>query len=44
VTVAARLDAQEAEIRLPGRYAVSPSVLDKIRVVKGVVSAEENAA
>jgi DNA polymerase-3 subunit alpha len=33
-----------ADIALPGKYAISPVVLDKIRVLKGVLSAEEIAA
>jgi len=44
VTLSAELGAERADIRLPGKYTVSPSLLDKIRVVKGVVSAEEIAA
>ena len=44
VTLSAQLGAERAEIQLPGKYAVSPTLLDKIRVLKGVVSAEEIAA
>ena len=32
---------QTAEIELPGKYALSPAILDKILVVNGVVAAEE---
>lgn len=45
VTLSANLEGQgQADIQLPGKYAVSLGVLDKIRVLKGVVSAEEIAA
>ena len=44
VTLSAQLEAEQAEIALPGKYLVSPAILDKIRVVEGVVSAEEMAA
>ena len=42
VTLSAEIGAERADIELPGKYAVSPIILDKIRVVKGVVSAEED--
>ena len=44
VRLRAQLGEQMADIELPGKYSVSPSLLDKIRVVNGVVSAEEIAA
>jgi DNA polymerase III subunit alpha len=45
VMLAAQLnEAGAVEIALPGKYTISPTILDKIRVVKGVVSAEEIAA
>ena len=44
VTLSAQLGAERADIELPGKYAVSPILLDKIRVLSGVVSAEEIAA
>jgi len=44
VTLSAQLGAERADIQLPGKYTVSPSILDKIRVLKGVLSAEEVAA
>lgn len=44
VTLSALLDGQRADIQLPGQYTVSPSILDKIRVLTGVESAEEVAA
>jgi DNA polymerase-3 subunit alpha len=44
ITLSAQLDRQQAEVQLPGKYTVSPDILDKIRVLKGVVSAEEIAA
>ncbi len=44
ITLTACIEDKQADIELPGRYAVPPSVLDKIRVLKGVVSAEEVAA
>ncbi len=44
VTLSAKIEQKQAEIQLPGKYSVSPTILDKIRVVKGVVSAEEIAS
>jgi hypothetical protein len=44
VTLSAQLGQSAAEIQLPGKYVLSPVILDKIRVVKGVLSAEEIAA
>jgi len=44
VTLSAQLGQERADIQLPGKYTVSPNILEKIRVVKGVVSAEEIAA
>ncbi len=44
VKLMAQIDATLTEIELPGKYALSPSTLDKIRVIKGVVAAEEIAA
>lgn len=44
VLLSARVDQKNANIELPGKYSVSPSILDKIRVVKGVESAEEVVA
>ncbi len=44
VTLSAQIEQQHAEIQLPGKYSVSPTILDKIRVLKGVLSAEEVAA
>lgn len=40
VTLSAQLGRESADIQLPGKYDVSPAIIDKIRVVKGVVSAE----
>jgi len=34
----------ETTIELPGKYQHSPEILDRLRAVKGIVSAEENAA
>ena len=43
--LSARLEGTErADIELPGKYTLSPGILDKIRVVKGVVSASEEMA
>ena len=44
ITLAALLGNERAEIQLPDKYTLSPTVLDRIRVVKGVVSAEEIVA
>lgn len=44
VHLAAKIGAQEALIELPGKYQISPAILDKLRAVKGIVSAEEVAA
>lgn len=44
VTLSAQLGRERADISLPGKYTLSPNILDKIRVVKGVLSAEEVAA
>ena len=44
ITLSAQLGNERAEIQLPDKYTLSPIVLDKIRVIKGVVSAEEIAA
>jgi|CXWL01.1.fsa_nt_gi DNA polymerase-3 subunit alpha len=44
VRLLAQVDATMTEIELPGKYALSPATLDKIRVIKGVVTAEEVAA
>lgn len=44
VRLLAQVDATMTEIELPGKYALSPATLDKIRVIKGVVTAEEIAA
>ncbi len=44
VKLLAQIDTTMTEIELPGKYALSPSTLDKIRVIKGVVAAEEIAA
>ncbi|MDE3059750.1 MAG: DNA polymerase III subunit alpha [Pseudomonadota bacterium] len=42
VRLAAPLEnAWTADVQLPGKYAVSPAILDRIRVIKGVVAAEE---
>lgn len=44
VLLQAQMGGELAEIQLPGKYAVSPTLLDKIRVLNGVVAAEEVAA
>ncbi len=44
VRLLAQVDTTMTEIELPGKYALSPATLDKIRVIKGVVTAEEVAA
>lgn len=44
ITLSAQLPQGTADIQLPGRYEVSSAILDKIRVVKGVLSADEIAA
>jgi DNA polymerase-3 subunit alpha len=44
VLLSARLQNERADIELPGKYTVSPVLLDKIRVLKGVISADEEAA
>ncbi|MFO0388403.1 MAG: DNA polymerase III subunit alpha [Alphaproteobacteria bacterium] len=44
VTFSAQVENRVAEIKLPEKYDVSPLILDKIRVLKGVLSAEEVAA
>jgi DNA polymerase-3 subunit alpha len=42
VTVISRLDARtEVGIGLPGRYAVSPAVLQAVQSIPGVVAVEE---
>ncbi len=41
VTLNAELGTERAVLQLPDKYTLSPTILDKIRVVKGVVSAEE---
>jgi DNA polymerase-3 subunit alpha len=42
VTVVSRLDAvTEVDIGLPGRYAVSPAVLQEVQEIPGVVAVEE---
>ena len=41
VLLSAQIEKKQADIQLPGKYSVSPTILDKIRVVKGVISAEE---
>ena len=44
ITLCAHLGDERAELQLPDKYTLSPTVLDKIRVIKGVVSAEEIVA
>jgi len=44
VLLCAQIEQKQADIQLPGKYSVSPAILDKIRVLKGVASAEEIAA
>ncbi|MEQ1789053.1 MAG: DNA polymerase III subunit alpha [Rickettsiales bacterium] len=44
VRLFAQLENIMVEIELSGKYALSPATLDKIRVIKGVVTAEEIAA
>jgi len=44
ITLSAQLGGERAELQLPDKYTLSPTVLEKIRVVKGVVSAEEIVA
>lgn len=44
VLLSAMIEHKQAEIQLPGKYSVSPTILDKIRVLKGVVSADEVVA
>lgn len=44
VVVSAQLESLRTEIELPGKYALTPALLDKLRVIKGVVLAEEIAA
>lgn len=44
VTLRAELGQEQADIQLPGKYTLSPTVLDKLRVLKGVVAVEEMAA
>ncbi len=44
ITLSALLGNEYADIQLPGKYDVPQTVLDKIRVVNGVLSAEEIAA
>ncbi len=44
VLLRAKIAEHEAVIELPGKYPISPTDLDKIRAVKGIVSIEEFAA
>lgn len=44
VTLSAKFEQGQADIALPGKYLLSPIILDRIRVVNGVLSAEEIAA
>ncbi|MBY0408271.1 MAG: hypothetical protein K2Q01_11315, partial [Rickettsiales bacterium] len=44
VVLCAEVEQQRADIQLPGKYSISPTILDKIRVLKGVVAAEEIAS
>ncbi|MGE0755168.1 MAG: DNA polymerase III subunit alpha [Alphaproteobacteria bacterium] len=44
VRLTARADGKDADIDLPGKYTVSPGLLDKIRSVQGVDEASEVAA
>ncbi len=41
VRLLAKIEEKIAEIELSGKYAISPATLDKIRTVKGVVTAKE---
>lgn len=43
VKLLAQIEQKTAEIELAGKYIVSPATLDKIRTIKGVVSAREAA-
>ena len=44
VQLALKAGATETTIELPGKYQHSPEILDRLRSVKGIVSAEEFAA
>jgi DNA polymerase-3 subunit alpha len=44
VCVRAQINAVNADIELPGKYMLTPALLDRLRVIKGVVLAEEIAA
>jgi DNA polymerase-3 subunit alpha len=44
IMLTATLEQGQADIELPGKYLVSPTIIEKIRIVSGVVSAEELAA
>ena len=39
--LAAPVGGKQARIVLPGRYAVTPATIDRIRVMRGVVQVEE---
>ncbi len=44
ITLTVKLEQGHAKINLPGKYTLSPAALDRIRIIQGVVSAEEIAA
>ena len=44
VQLAAKIGTQETVMELPGKYQISSTMLDKLRSVKGIISAEEIAA
>ncbi|MDX1975443.1 MAG: DNA polymerase III subunit alpha [Rickettsiales bacterium] len=44
ITLRAKIDQTVADLQLPGRYLLSSEILEKIRILQGVVSAEEVAA
>ena len=44
ITLTVKLEQGHAQINLPGKYTLSPAALDRIRIIQGVVSAEEIAA
>lgn len=43
VFVKAQFDQEAALIELPGKYLISPAIMDRIRILSGVLSAEELA-
>ncbi len=43
VTLAIKVEQGYAEVQLPGKYAVTPAILDRIRALKGITFAEDKS-